>query len=141
MWCNKFSKILNSSILFSICVCAFLYIGLVFVQSADAASKKPQIKDARSITGTVSIIRDNYISIVFKTDSATNEDYEMIFLLDETVTFQRAELSELEEGDTVLISFDEFSEEDDKGAKKFKKRITKNIKFLHKASKSLRSKQ
>ena len=90
-------------------------------------------------TGEVNMIRWNYISIMSHKDEVKKEETEMVFLIDENVAFKRKELSELQVGDQVKITYENYTQLDEEGKDVFIKRITKEVHYLRPKSASLSS--
>lgn len=70
----------------------------------------------KAVTGTISYVDGKYISIVYNTDSADGTEYEIGFWVDEATQAApewKKDLTKLNTGDTVDISYDEMIEEYD----------------------------
>ncbi|MBI2871388.1 MAG: hypothetical protein HYY14_06745 [Candidatus Omnitrophica bacterium] len=70
--------------------------------------------EAKSLSGQVSYVDSDYISIVYDRNNTTGEESEIGFWLDGSEALERKNaLSEIHYGDAVQISFDEVVEEYD----------------------------
>ncbi|MFH1868382.1 MAG: hypothetical protein ABH843_05375 [Candidatus Omnitrophota bacterium] len=102
--------------------------------------------DKRSVSGRVSLIRDDYINVVYKEDKKKGVEYEMGFKLNGAVQLSHKKLLDsLERGDFVSIEYDEMAESYDKvapdGTKERKNKVTgreaRAISFKKSASSAL----
>jgi len=132
---KMFSRIATRITILSLC----LGMVLIFTGNASSAAPEEHKKSIKTVTGEVSTIRPTYISIISHKDEAKKIDTEMIFLIDENVTYKRKVIGELLEGDNVKITYDQYTKLDEEGNDIFVKRATKEIHFLSPKSSSLSS--
>ncbi len=90
---------------------------------------------AKEITGEITGISSNYISIVYSQDEDNATEYEALLLVGEGTTFTRKNLSALSVGDIVSVQCDDYIQTDSNGRKYCAKRVTKEVKFLSPARK------
>ena len=126
-------------------------IALMFMGSISSANNPEEIKSSEEVmapgekknlefvTGPISMVRFNSISIISHKDEVNNKETEMVFIIDEYVTFKRKNLDELKMGDVVKIAYENYTKLDEEGNDKFVKRVTNNVHFLRGKSKSLSS--
>jgi hypothetical protein len=93
------------------------------------------------VTGDISQIQPSYIGIITSSDDNAGTDTEMLFLIDEGVTYKSKTLVELLEGDKVKVTYENVTEPDPDDPEKdvFVQRVTKEIHYLSSKSKSLKS--
>lgn len=116
------------------------FIAPAILQAAQEAEEEMIIKTKR-ITGEVEFIKPTYISITYARDKENRAEYGAMFLLNEDIKFSSKSLEDLQEGDKIAITYDEYfriglNEETGEEEEKFVKRITKEIKFLSSRPKS-----
>ena len=116
--------------------------GASFVFAADEAQDEEEyIIKTKKITGEISIIKSHFISIIYARDKRSYSDSEAMFLLNDEVEFRLKDLEDLQFGDKISITYDEYFEievnvETGKEEEKFVKRVTKEIRFLSTKSQS-----
>lgn len=100
------------------------------------------VAEVKSVTGQVSLIRPNSLSVVYAKDEKKGMDYEMVLPLSEKVRYVRAKGPEgLSLGDTVRVTYEELkwvNADDEEGLERRAVRA-KEIEFVRPAITGLRS--
>lgn len=119
--------------------------GAGFVFAADETQEEEEyIIKTKKITGEISVIKFNFISIIYARDKRAGTENEAVFLLNDDIEFKLKDLEDLQSGDKISITYDEYFEIEmnEKGEEEeiFVKRVTKEIRFLStKSGSGLRS--
>ncbi len=88
---------------------------------------------AKEVTGEVSGIADDSISIIYKEEKAAGVEYEILLPIDQGTKVERIkDLNQIKVGDTVTVEYADTVETDAEG-KEITKRISKVIKFVRPA--------
>lgn len=91
------------------------------------------------VTGELSLIRPGSINLVYGRDDEQKMDYEMVLpLVPDVKVIRRRDLSELRVGDTVLVTYEERTWEDEAEVERMQRRAT-TIEFLRPAAANMRS--
>jgi hypothetical protein len=99
-------------------------------QAKDEVKRTSVIKE---VTGEVTWLRKNRIVIVFKRDKEHGTEEEMLLPIAEDVRIiHKKKLDEISAGDTVMVQYEELTEEWPDG-KKSRQLVAKTITFLHPA--------
>lgn len=89
----------------------------------------------KEVSGEISAIGKDYISIIYKRDEKKGTEYEMLVPIDTSTKLERKKsLSELNIGDTVKIQCEDMTLEDTSGEKKMERKA-KVISFVSPAVK------
>ena len=123
---QKIIKICSGLCLIVIIVC--------FSERSYAEEDRGVKMEVKEISGQVSYTDKDFISIVYREESDSSKEYEMVFYIDKDVmlhNFQGKDLKELNEQDTVDIEYVQI----DKQGKT--KRVAKRIRFVKKKMPSL----
>ena len=117
------------------------FAGLVFAQ--DKSQQKGKVKTTstmKEVQGEISGITKRSISIVYDRDNKKGVEYEMLlpFAQEGIKVEHKKNLSEFSQGDTVLVSYEEVIEENEKAEKKEDRRA-KVISFIKAAPKQTES--
>jgi hypothetical protein len=113
------------------------FTGLVLAQ--EKGQQKPKVKttsEMKGIEGEISGMTKRSISIVYSRDNQKGIEYEMLlpFAKEGIKVEHKKNLSELAQGDTVRVSYEEVIEENEQGEKKEGRRA-KVISFIRAAEK------
>jgi hypothetical protein len=113
------------------------FTGLVFAQ--EKGQQKGKVKttsEMKGIEGEISGMTKRSISIVYSRDNQKGIEYEMLlpFAKEGIKVEHKKNLSELAQGDTVRVSYEEVIEENEQGEKKEGRRA-KVISFIRAAEK------
>lgn len=100
------------------------------------------ITSTKRVKGEVDVIRSDYVTIVYKREknpSGTYKEYDMVIPLDDSVSFLHVkDFSEIKEGDTIEIEYEETAWVDKKGVGRLKRKA-KKVKFIRTGVKALKS--
>ena len=128
----------------------FLVIALCLSQATLALAESGKAKKkatapvtvARRVTGEVGVVRFNYITVIYKKETKRDggiKDYEMLLPIDDnTKLVHRRSLDQIQEGDTIEITYDETGWVDKKGIGRLERKA-RQIRFIRAAIKGLRS--
>ena len=121
---QKNKKILKKNIILTAgLVITFIGLSLFFitpelkaVQDQSADKEKEQKIVVKEISGQVSGISNNFISVVYKSDTEKGTSYEIAFMIDseskkELKIKNKKTLNEISSGDLIKIKYEEISEE------------------------------
>lgn len=93
-------------------------------------------KSTGTITGTISTIKSDSVSIAYHEDKAKGIEYEMLLLLDNVFTIEnKKNLSELKVGDTVKITYEDVTSEKIDNKEQKVERKAKIVSFVRSAVK------
>jgi len=134
-------------------VAGIVFTGQVYGEKKDkdkegdtsTATDTAPVIASRSITGEIGTIREGeYITVIYNqgkaADGKTVKDYEIVLPIDEAIALSHVrDISQLNEGDTIEIVYDETSWIDKNGVSRIKHKA-KEIRFKKSAVKALRSK-
>ena len=117
--------------------------GASFVFAADEEEEEYIIR-TKKITGEISMIKSHFISIIYAQDKKAGTENEAVFLLNDEIEFRLKDLEDLQSGDKISITYDEYFEielnEKGEEEEKFVKREAREIRFLStKSGSGLRS--
>ncbi len=109
-------------------------MGTVFAE--DKEKKEKIVKTASSVvSGEISGISENFISVVYETDKEKGIEYEVLVPIDKDVKIEhKKSLSELKIGDRVSIRYEDTTVEDSKKRQTLKRKA-KVIRFVRSAVK------
>lgn len=106
--------------------------------SADSEKKEEVVlnKSMGTITGTISAVSSDSISVAYHEDKAKGIEYEMLLLLDNAFTIEnKKNLSELKVGDTVKITYEDVTSEKIENKEQKVERKAKIVSFVRSAVK------
>ena len=118
-----------------------IYLGLCLISIIACFTERNYAQEDRGvkmevkeITGQVSYVDEDFISIVYKKESDSSREYEIMLYIDKDLilhNFQGKDLQDLNEQDTVNIEYVEIDKEGKTS------RVAKRIRFVKKKTLSL----
>lgn len=115
------------------CRVACIALAMVMILAAVGIAAEEEAKETikpTEITGEVSVIGRNYISIVYARDEKKGEEYEIMLPFTQDVKFIRKRLDELVVGDKVRVKCDDYLRKNEEGKEICGRRVPKEIQFL-----------
>lgn len=106
--------------------------------SADSEKKEEVVlnKSMGTITGTISAVSSDSISVAYHEDKAKGIEYEMLLPLDKTFNIENKKgLNELKIGDTVKITYEDVASENVNSKEQKIERKAKIVSFIRSAVK------
>jgi hypothetical protein len=88
----------------------------------------------KTLSGEVNMIRAHYITIDITEDPGSTSSAEMYFPITEVVEFGNVDLVDIDEGNVVQVTYDEYSRLDEGGEERYVTRVTKKVKFLNRGT-------
>lgn len=106
----------------------FLSISVIRVALADEVKKEVLTKH---MSGEVSAISSNFLALMYNVDMKAQTSYEMTFIIDKNVKLEgKNSLSEIGQGDTISIVYDETTETDSQGKQRTTECLVKRLIFV-----------
>lgn len=106
----------------------FLSLSAAQIALGDELKKEVLTKH---MSGEVSAISSNFLALMYNVDMKAQTSYEMTFKIDKNVKLEgRNSLSEIGQGDTVSIVYDETTETDNQGKQRTVECLVKRLIFV-----------
>ncbi|MCM8812303.1 MAG: hypothetical protein NC924_00010 [Candidatus Omnitrophica bacterium] len=132
---------MGSAFLMAMVSSAWLCADVLAGDPAVAAAPKKQVV-AKELTGEISGISGNFLSVNYGIDPASGAGLEAAFVIDrkKTKLIRRSKWEDLSFGDTVLVAYDEVTQTRDDG-RKVRASMVKSVTFVQPGAPSLSSRE